>query len=128
MIPIFDYLFFRANSYYRRHKEGSPIFAAVTLVSIIQLLLIVNILIILNLFGLFHLTSSESLTKLWTVATSFILVIANSFRYSNRDLVAKLESKWRSEHSRIRFLKFCANVCLISCLILLLFLRGGKLG
>ena len=126
MIKIFDYIFFRAIAFYKNHHDYDPEFAGVVVVVAFQFLLFIDLLILLNLAKLFYLHTQNS--KMYLILFVLFLLIPNSIRYMNRNIQNKIKQNWCNERDKKSLHRLLLLSSFIILSVVLLFIRGGRLG
>ena len=91
-----------------------------------QFLLFIDLLILLNLAKLFYLHTQNS--KMYLILFVLFLLIPNSIRYMNRNIQNKIKQNWCNERDKKSLHRLLLLSSFIILSVVLLFIRGGRLG
>ena len=121
MFNFFDYLFYRICRYYEKHKEDSPMFSGIALLSLIQS---VNLFILYGVICLIF-NYRPSHIKLIAIGTCFFLVLFNGFRYY-KFTYPILKEKWQNEEPKIQKRKKRFLIAYIVLILILTFILSTR--
>src|SRR5690349_3756822 len=113
MKELFDYVFYRVYSAYKKRDSNPEIYAANTL-SLMQFLVLIDLMFLLELFFHFDVPS-----KFLFIPLLLVIIGINWYMYEQKVDLKKFEAKWSGEEINRR--KRNGWLILISVILLVLF-------
>ena len=126
MLRFFDLVFFRSSEFYFKNKNSSAIFVALCIVTAMELLnleTLHSIFCILLQKKFFH-------SKLVVVVLCILLLVANGFRYNNRDYNILKEEWEKKDDSKRKVLSTLIVLyiafSIVTCFVLAVYVGNQK--
>ncbi|SEL95102.1 hypothetical protein SAMN05421740_11511 [Parapedobacter koreensis] len=94
-MDIFDYIFYRVASFYKKRKDLSPETAASMIVALMQFFLILDLFALFRVF--YEYDFPNGFNKFWALPVIASIGVINWFRYEKGNLYPKLRKKWKDE-------------------------------
>ena len=95
MIQLFDYIFYRTVSFYKRKRDSAAITTGWGLNALLQSLLLLDLLILLRI--IYEYPIPQNANKYWMLPLLILFGLLNWYRYERKINYQDLRRKWKDE-------------------------------
>lgn len=96
-MKLFDYLFYRVYSFYKRKRDSTPIFMACAVITILATFNCYDIIVIISLIK----KETLGIPNYWVWLFMIIPMLLCLFRYSNRLTIERIVEKYSKYESSV---------------------------